>query len=131
MSEHPNLTRLRAIVAALHRWDLEPFVDAYGRDGVYRVPGDNLISGSYRGRDAIGAILDRQFELSGGTFRFVVHDTLADDDHAVLFWRVTAERDDCSLDSAGTMTMRIGPDGSFSESWFLYNDQRAFDAFYS
>ena len=29
------------------------------------------------------------------------------------------------------MAFRIDADGKYSESWFLYDDQRAYDAFYS
>jgi ketosteroid isomerase-like protein len=131
MSEHPNATKLKQVVAAFQGGDLEALIDAYADDAVYRVAGDNIISGSYRGRDAIRDFFIHLGQVTGGTMRLELTDTLADDDHAVMFWRVTAERGDTSLDATGAMAFRIDDDGKYSESWFLYNDQRAYDAFYS
>ena len=51
----------------------------------------------------------------------------------MLFWHVTAERagSDKSLDANGIMAFKIDDHGKFSESWFLYNNQRAYDEFFS
>jgi ketosteroid isomerase-like protein len=131
MTEHPNATKLKQVIAAFQAGDLETLIDAYAEDAIYRVAGDNAISGSYQGRDAIRDFFIRLGEVTGGTMRLELHDTLADDHHAVMFWRVTAERGDASIDANGAMAFRIDDDGKYSESWFLYSDQRAYDAFYA
>ena len=48
-----------------------------------------------------------------------------------MFWRVTADRNGKSLDATGAMAFKVNAEGRYSESWFLYNDQRAYDAFYA
>jgi ketosteroid isomerase-like protein len=131
MSEHPNATRLREVAAKLQGGDLEAFLDAYAEDGVYRVAGDNIVSGSFRGHDAIRDFFIHLMTVTEGSMKLEVKDVLADDGHAVLFWDLTVERQGKSLGASGAMAFRIDDDGKYSESWFLYDDQRAYDAFYS
>jgi ketosteroid isomerase-like protein len=131
MSAHPNVAKLDALMACFAQGDLEGILDHYAEDGVYRVAGDNIVSGNYRGRDAIRDFFIHLNEVTGGSMRLTVEDALADDDHAVMFWHLTTEREGRSLDASGAMAFKIDADGKFSESWFLYDDQRAYDAFYS
>ena len=131
MSAHPNLAKLDALIASFQAGDLEAVIDAYAEDGIYRVAGDNIVSGNFRGHDEIRDFFIHLATVTGGTMRLDVVDTLADDDHAVMFWHLTAEREGKTLDATGTMAFKIDADGKFSESWFLYDDQRAYDAFYS
>jgi hypothetical protein len=63
--------------------------------------------------------------------RLEVRDVLADDRHAVMFWDLRVERQGRTLDASGAMAFRIDAEGKYSESWFLYDDQRAYEAFYS
>ena len=131
MSEHPNATRLKQTVAEFQGGDLDALIKAYAADGIYRVPGDNLVSGTFQGHDDIRAFFYRLMEVTEGTMKLDVDEILADDDHAVMFWSLTAERQGKSLDATGAMAFRIDDEGKYSESWFLYNDQRGYDAFYS
>ena len=131
MSEHPNATRLREVAAKLQGGDLEAFLDAYAEDGIYRVAGDNIVSGTFQGHDAIRDFFVHLMTVTEGSMRLTVGDVLADDRHAVMFWDLSVERQGKSLDASGAMAFRINPDGKYSESWFLYNDQRAYEAFYS
>ena len=131
MTEHPNATKLRAAAAGLQRGDLEVFLDAYAEDAIYRVAGDNLVSGTFRGKDAIRAFFLNLIEVTEGTMRVEVSDVLADDEHVVMFWDLVVSRQGRSLEASGAMAFRVDADGKYSESWFLYDDQRAYDAFYS
>jgi ketosteroid isomerase-like protein len=131
MSEHPNIAKLNAFIAAIQGGNLDAVLDAYAEDGIYRVAGDNVVSGSYQGREAIRDFFIHLMQVTEGTMRLQVQDTLADDEHAVMFWRVTAERHGNALDATGAMAFKVNADGQYSESWFLYNDQRAYDAFYA
>jgi ketosteroid isomerase-like protein len=131
MSEHPNIAKLNAFVAAIQGGNLDAVLDAYAENGIYRVAGDNVVSGNYHGREAIRDFFIHLMQVTEGTMRLEVQDTLADDEHAVMFWRVTADRNGKTLDATGAMAFKINPAGEYSESWFLYNDQRAYDAFYA
>jgi ketosteroid isomerase-like protein len=129
MSEHPNAIRIRELAAAFQRGDLAAVVDAYADDSVYRVPGDNLVAGNYQ-KHELGDFFAKLGEMTGGTFKIEVDDVLGDDDHAVMFWSLTADRNGRHLDTDGGMAFKINPDGKIAESWFLYSDQREYDAFY-
>jgi ketosteroid isomerase-like protein len=131
VSEHPNVAKVHALAEAFGRGDLDTVVGGYADDAVYRVGGDNVVSGSYRGHQEIRDFFIRLGEVTGGSMRFELEDALADDRHAVMIWRLSAERNGNSLDATGAMAFKIGEDGRFTESWFLYNDQRAYDEFYS
>jgi ketosteroid isomerase-like protein len=131
MSEHPNATLVRTLMGHVAGGNLEEALACYTEDGVYRVAGDNLVSGNYQGRDAIRAFFYRLFEVTGGTMRLTLDDVVGDDGHAVMFWTLTAQREGKDLDAKGIMAFKVDDEGKFTESWFLYNDQRAYDEFYS
>ena len=131
--EHPNATLVRTLFSALVARDTEAALGCYAENGVYRVSGNNLVSGNYRGRAAILSHHIKLMELTGGTMELTLEDLIAEDDHAVLFWHVTAERAGTSqsLNANGIMAFKIDDQGKFSESWFLYNDRRAYNDFFS
>lgn len=133
VQEHPNATLVRTLFDALVAGDTEAALGCYAEDGVYRVSGNNLVSGNYRGRAAILSHHIKLAELTGGTMRLTFEDLIAEEGHAVLFWRLTAERTGSSksLKANGIMAFKIDSLGKFSESWFLYNDQRAYNDFFS
>ncbi|MGN6721383.1 MAG: nuclear transport factor 2 family protein [Marmoricola sp.] len=130
MTEHPNATRVRDLAAAFQRGDLAAVVDAYAEGGVYRVPGENSISGNYD-KSQLAQFFIGLAEMTGGTFRIEVEDILGNDTHAVMFWRGSMSRGDQHLDADGGMAFRFDDDGKIAESWFLYSDQRAYDSFYA
>ncbi len=129
--EHPNATLVRTLMDALQAGDLPTALGGYTDDAVYRVPGNNLVSGNYQGREAITQFFYKLMELTGGSMRLLMDDVIGAEGHAVMFWHGTAERAGKTLDSTGIMAFKINSDGKVTESWFLYNDQRAYDEFYS
>ena len=80
---------------------------------------------------AIEALFVKAMEITGGTMRIVVNDILADEGHAVAFWTGSAERPGKRLDAHGIMAFKVNDDGKFTESWWLYDDQAAYDDFFS
>jgi len=131
MTEHASTTRVREVIDAFMRGDLDAVLARMTDDAVYRVPGHNLVSGNYRGKQEIRDFFMRLFEVTGGTMRLGVDDVMGDDHHAVMFWTLTAERNGKSLDAHGAMAFKLDDEGKFTESWFLYSDQAAYDDFYS
>jgi hypothetical protein len=97
------------------------------------VSGDNLVSGNHQGREGTRALIFKLMELTNGTMSLTVQDVIGADGHAVMFWHGTADRagSDKKLDADGIMAFKVDDQGKFSESWFLYNDQRAYDDFFS
>jgi uncharacterized protein len=131
--EHPNATLVRTFFDALVAGNTETALGCYADDAVYRVSGNNLVSGNYRGRAAILGHHIKLMELTGGTMHLTLDDLIAEQRHAVLFWHLTARRAGSAkrLDANGIMAFKIDEQGTFSESWFLYNDRRAYDDFFS
>ena len=131
VDEHPNAALVRRLQGSILAGDLEGVLDAYTDDAVYRVAGDNLLSGNHRGRQAIAALFVKAMEITGGSMRIVVDDVLADEGHTVTFWSGSAERPGKRLDAHGIMAFKVNDDGKFTESWWLYDDQAAYDDFFS
>jgi ketosteroid isomerase-like protein len=129
--EHPNSAKVRELVGALQRGALETVIDSYTDDAVYRVGGNNLVSGNFQGHQEMMEFFVKLGELTGGPLKIELTDVMADDHHAVLFWTLSAEKQSKSLDATGTMAFKINDEGKFTESWFLSSDQRAYDEFYS
>ena len=101
-------------------------------DVVWHVPGDNVQSGDKVGLDATLAFFGETMQLTGGTFRFDIHDVVGGDDHVVALATVTGSRPD-GRDAqhprgAGCLHVR---DGKAVESWSYNEDQPAVDAFFN
>ena len=56
---------------------------------------------------------------------------LASDHHVIVFFHLTHERHGKTLDVVQALPMKVNAEGKISEAWFLANDQRAFDQFWS
>ena len=70
-------------------------------------------------------------EFAGDTIDVEPVDVLADDEHLTIFLHITAKRDDQVLDVEVANAFRVDPDGRWKESWYLPNDQAAWDRFFS
>ena len=92
--------------------------------------GNNSLSGTYRGRERIRGLFVELGTRTGGSVRLAVHDVIGDDDYAVMLGHMTAEREGKSLASDGIVAFKLNDQGKFTELWFLYSDQRAYDEFF-
>jgi ketosteroid isomerase-like protein len=95
------------------------------------VPGDNSLSGEYRGVDSSLRLLDRITQWTGGTTRVRLHDVLANEQHGILLYTVTAEHGDRSI-RYRYIDLYHFREGKISEVWgYPADDASAFDEFYS
>ena len=100
-------------------------------DAVWRVPGANAMTGEYRGRDEILALLRRTAELTAGTYRVDLLWVVADDVHTVAVYRARGERDGrAPLDIEQTLLVELC-EGLWTEIRAQPLDQEAFDAFWA
>jgi hypothetical protein len=97
-------------------------------DAVLHFAGNNAMSGTYRGRDAVMGALGRASQGWGPHVQ--VQALLASDDHVIAFFH-GSERDGKMLDVVTAMPMKVNAEGKLTEIWFLANDQRVFDQFWS
>src|SRR6516225_3687910 len=113
MTEHPNAATARRSYEAWNIGGMDVLREGFADDVVFHFAGNNAMSGTYRGQDA------------------VMETILASDDHIIAFLNVTAERDGKTLDVVLAMPMKLNAEGKIREVWYLANDQRGYDEFYS
>ena len=104
--EHPNAARTRRVFAAFGK-DAKSISAALARNVVWRVPGNTVMSGEYRGRREVVEFLRRTGLETGGTYRSVLHTVFADDDWAVAIYRATGTRNGIDLDVEQALLIRI------------------------
>jgi ketosteroid isomerase-like protein len=130
MAEHPNAALLRKGYEAFARGDIAALTDMFAEDMVWHVPGNNLISGEHKGRDAVFAVFAKTMELTGGTFKIDLHDIVANDEHTVSLSRASASRQGKQLDLRGVDIYHIR-NGKVKEMWSFSEDQHQDDEFWS
>jgi ketosteroid isomerase-like protein len=127
---HPNEDLIRKGYAAFLSGDMATLSDLFADDVVWHAPGRNPLAGTYRGKEEVFASFQKVFELTGGTFKLDIHTVLADDEHAVVLARATAERDGKKLDDNSVQVFHIS-DGKVTEQWLHPGDVYAGDEFWS
>jgi len=110
---HPNENLIRRAYEAVNRGDIQSFVAAFAADAVWHGSGGAQISGS----QAIGDLVHRMREASGGTLHVELHDVLANDRHAVALQVTRAERDGRALADRVVYVFHVR-DGEITEAWF-------------
>ena len=131
MADHPDALRMREAVEKFMARDMEGFLSHFADDVVWRTGGDNQLTGVRRGKDEVAEWFRLWDERTGGSHVIEPVDVLADDRHLVVFLRIKAEREDASLNVTVANAFRTGPDGTWTESWWLPDDQAAVDRFFS
>ena len=129
MTEHPNAVMVRRSFEAWNSGRLDVFREYLSDDAVMHFAGNNAMSGTYRGRDAVMDALARASQGGGGQAELEA--ILASDDHVISFYHVISEHHGKTLDVVMAQPMKVNAEGKLTEGWFLANDQRAFDQFWS
>ena len=128
MDEHPNAALVRRLFDAFGR-DPMVIAAALARDVVWRVPGNTVMSGEYRGPRAVVEFLRRTGTETDGTYRSRLHTVLANDEWAVAIYRAMGTRNGIDLDVDQALVMRLG-DGQIMDVTAVPLDS-AFDAFWA
>ena len=105
-TEHPNAALVRRVFAAFGN-DPMAVSAAFTRDIVWRVPGETVMSGEYRGRRDVVEFLRRTGLETGGTYKSHLHTVFADDEWAVAIYRATGSRNGMELDVEQALVIRI------------------------
>ena len=104
--EHPNAALTRRVFAAFGR-DPKAISAAMSRDVIWRVPGNTMMSGEYRGRREVVEFLRRTGLETGGTYRSALHTVFADDEWAVAIYRAMGTRNGIELDVEQALVIRL------------------------
>ena len=126
---HPNEELVRRGYQAFATGDIATLNELFADDIVWHAPGRSQLAGTYRGKEEVFATFQKVAELSGGTFKLDIHAVLADDEHAVVLARATAEREGKKLDDKSVQVFHI-KDGKVTEQWLHPGDTYASDAFW-
>ena len=129
MTEHPNAATARRSFEAWNSGRMDVIREGFAEDAVLHFAGNNAMSGTYRGRDAVMDALGRA--IQGWGLQTEVEALLASDDHVIAFFHAISERDGKTLDLVHAMPMKFNAERKMTELWFLANDQRAYDRFWS
>ena len=104
--------------------------DCFADDAVWHVPGEGVMSGTYRGRTEIFRFLARLPKLTSGTYRSTVIDALASEERGAGLYRAQGEREGRSIDIDQLLLFTIR-DGVVTEVLALPSDPAAFEAFWA
>jgi len=129
MTEHPNATTARRSFEAWNSGRVDVIREYFSEDAVLHLGGNNAMSGTYRGLDAVMEAMGRAKQGWGPLIE--VEALLASDDHIITFFRATSERDDKTLDLIHVLPMKVSAEGKIGELWLLSTDQREYDQFWS
>jgi ketosteroid isomerase-like protein len=126
--EHPNAALTRRVFEAFGR-DPKVIAAALDRNVVWRVPGNTVMSGEYRGTRAVVEFLQRTGLETAGTYRSELQSVLANDDWAVAIYRAFGTRNGIELDVDQALVIRC-ENGRWKDVTAVPLDS-AFDAFWA
>lgn len=121
---------MRRVFDAFARKEGFALRDCFADNAVWRVPGNNVMSGTYRGRAEIFRFLARLPKLTAGTYGSRLIDVLASDDRAAGLYRAFGEREGRTIDIDQLLLFTIG-EGVVTEVLALPSDPVTFDAFWA
>ena len=127
---HPNEDLARRGYEAFATGDMATLNELFADDIVWHSPGRNELAGTFRGKEEVFANLQKNMELTDGTFKLDIHALLADDEHVVALLRARAGREGKTLDDNTVQVFHI-KDGKVTESWLSPSDVYASDEFWS
>lgn len=127
---HPNEDLVRRGYEAFSSGDMDTMARLMSADVVHRAPGNNLVSGEYKGQEEVFGYYGRLGELTDGTFRVALESVQAEgDDKVVSRHRNIGQRGGKSLDVGETLTFTVS-DGKISSLDEKPDDQAAMDDFF-
>jgi uncharacterized protein len=126
--DHPNAALTRRLFEAFGR-DPKVIAAALARDVVWRVPGNTVMSGEYRGPRDVVEFLRRTGLETDGTYRSQLHTVVAGDEWGLAVYRAYGTRNGIDLDVDQALVIRFA-DGRLKEVTAVPLDS-TFDAFWA
>jgi ketosteroid isomerase-like protein len=126
--DHPNAALTRRVFAAFGKNAMQ-ISAALSRDIVWRVPGNTVMSGEYRGRRDVVEFLRRTGLETDGTYGSRLHTVFANDDWGLAVYRAWGKRNGIELDIDQAFVIRF-EDGLWKDVTAVPLDV-AFDAFWA
>ena len=125
-----NRALVRRIMDAFANKEGFALRDCFAEDAIWHVPGDGVMSGTYRGRTQIFRFLARLPKLTDGTYRSTFIDALSSEERGAGLYRAMGEREGRSIDIDQLLLFTIR-DGVVTEVLALPSDPAAFERFWA
>ena len=126
-----QVDRVKTALGQLENRDADGFVNLFSDDVVFQISGSGPLSGAYRGRDTVRALVKGFVAVMGPTYRLDPVDILADERYVVMMFHTMGERDEMVLDVMTSCFAASGEDGRWNRCWWVASDQAAYDAYFS
>jgi len=127
---HRNEELLRRGYEAFARGDTDTLRKVFADDIAFHQPGHSPLAGDFHGIDQVLGYFASIAQRSAGTFRAVLHDVLADHEHAVGLHTAEAEREGRHHSGRVALVVHVRDD-KISEAWVHPFDLYADDAFWA
>jgi ketosteroid isomerase-like protein len=125
-----NEALVRQVFDAFSRREGFALRGLFAEDAVWTVPGNGVMAGVHRGRDAIFRFLARLPKETGGTYGSQLLDVLASEDRAAALYRARGTRHGRTLELDQLLLFRI-EQGLVREVLALPSDPAAFEEFWA
>jgi uncharacterized protein len=125
-----NVAQVRKGYEAFGAGDMASLMDLFHPDAVWNVPAAGVITGNYRGRDAIFAFFAQTQQEANGTFRAVPVAFAATGDQVFVQQQTSGERNGRSLRSEAVLVFKLDG-GRVREVREYFADPHAAEAFWS
>ena len=129
MTERLNAADVQRGFEAWNSGRMDVLRESLSEDAVLHFAGNNAMSGTYRGRDAVIDALARAIQRWSP--HSDVESVLVSDDHLMIFHHATGEHEGTLYDVTPVIAMKLDADGKVMEVWSLANDQSGYDRFWS
>jgi ketosteroid isomerase-like protein len=125
-----NEALVRQVFDAFSRREGFALRGLFAEDAVWTVPGNGVMAGVHRGRDAIFRFLARLPKETGGTYGSQLLDVLASEDRAAALYRARGTRHGRTLELDQLLLFRI-EQGLVREVLALPSDPATFEEFWA
>lgn len=128
MGAQEDIELVRKGYEAFIAGDLEWMNEHLHENVVWHSPGNNVLSGDYRGRESVLAFFAKSVQVALPEFN--MHDIVASDDHVVALFSINWRRNDNGETFEGRVAQVFHiENGQALEVWTMAEDQAGFDKF--
>jgi ketosteroid isomerase-like protein len=125
MQEHPNVTLVRDMFAAMDRGDMQWIDDHTSDDIVWHTGGNSKAAGVRRGKDAVRESMAAMSDP--GAMKADVHDVIGNDDHTVVLGTAVVTAPSGTSAEYNYVNVFHIADGKVTEVWGLAENDAVTD----
>ena len=124
MDEHPNVTMVNELTAAMDRGDVAFLEDHTSDDIVWHTGGNSRAAGTRRGKDEVRQMMSA---VTGDSMKVQNHAVLGDDDHVVVLGTANVTAPSGKSAEYNFVNVFHVSDGKITEAWGLAENDAVTD----